>query len=88
MYHYCDARGFVAIGPTTRAWRALKLSLSGEHARAFARTGVSENPAALAAELFDAARGTPAHALRRAALKASQVLVLTDGCGVAQEWLR
>jgi hypothetical protein len=88
MFHYCDANGFVAIGPTVRVWRGLKLSLSGEHSRAFAQTGISENPAALAAELSDAQRGSAAYALHRAARKASQVLVLTDGVGVAQEWLR
>jgi len=90
MYHYVDAERLVALGPTVRAWRGLRLTLltlGTAQAREFAHTGVTDNPAALAVEL-DALDGPEERRLRTAAEQARGTLVLTNGVGVPQERLR
>jgi hypothetical protein len=87
MYHYADVDGFVARGPGVRTWRAMRLALDGPVSREFVAHGHTDAPQRLAAELAGVAADTPLDGLRRAALAAQEVLVLTDGTGVEQQWL-
>lgn len=87
MYHYADIDGFVARGPGVKTWRAMRLALDGRVSREFVAHGHTTEPLALADELDGVPADSPLDRLRRAALAAREVLVMTDGTGVEQRWL-
>ena len=85
-----DANGYLALGPPLPVWARVRLLLEGPAAAAFMADGVTDNPRQLARELSeveseDAEVRTALRLVLRAAAKAEQVLVLTDGAGVAAQ---
>ena len=87
-YSLYDGNGWLADGPSLLGWRQLRMwLLAGPEGRAFATAGVTEHPRGLAAEMARIETADPAVratvvAVRRAAERAEDVLILSDGMGL------
>ena len=89
-FYYYDVDGYVADGPSGHGLLGLREAVSGPVIREFLDEGATERLDELVAELADA---TSEHegvremiaTLRRAAQRASGILILTDGVGFDDE---